>query len=89
MRDASRQDKKSCGHDQTDCKLHKYCHTYLSYLSFILSLLYLCSELPFSSRTTILHRKRQRFAAMIAVNFVTVFIVDLTQYYQGLQFSCC
>ena len=38
MRDASRQDKESCGHDQTDCKLHKYFHTYLSYLSFILIL---------------------------------------------------
>ena len=56
----------------TDCKLHKYFHTYLSYLSFILSLLYLCSELPFSSRATVLHWKRQRFAATIAVNFVTV-----------------
>lgn len=38
MRAASRQDKESCGHDQTDCKLHKYFHTYLSYLSFILIL---------------------------------------------------
>lgn len=79
------------GHDRTHGLQIAYVVSYLSFIIFIfLSFTSVfSSELPPLSRATILHRKRQRFAAMIEVNFVILLIVSLTQYYQGLQFLCC
>ena len=75
--------KRVMGQDRTHGLQIAYVVSYLSFIIFIfLSFTSVfSSELPPSSRATILHRKRQRFAAMIEVNFVILLIVSLTQYY--------